>query len=201
MKINGKIFDYALMMCANDDDKDYAETITMYRDFKKKNHKGNKSTKELQLQFITENWGKLEEKCPNLIYNCNLLVDIWITKKDPNEYLLNKISDEMTKTYEKLWCAENAYNKKEAEYLNMRYETLIAFYDVVLIMIKNNGLNLHLLMTWHRILNGEIPFEMPNGELLFLEVKDEEQKEKLITIYKNHNGRLYEDCNGHITYV
>ena len=81
MKIYGKLMDYALRMCANDDDKDYAEVITMYRDFKKKNHKGNKSTKELQIQFLTENWGKLEEKCPHLMYNYYLLVDLWLHPK------------------------------------------------------------------------------------------------------------------------
>ena len=81
MKIYGKLFDHALMMCGHDEDKDYAETIAMYRDFKNKNYKYNWLTRALQLQFLTEYWGKLIEKCPRLMYNYNLLVDIWIDNK------------------------------------------------------------------------------------------------------------------------
>lgn len=81
MKIYGKLFDHALMMCGHDEDKDYAETITMYRDFKNKNYKYNCLTRALQLQFLTEYWGKLIEKCPRLMYNYNLLVSLWVDNK------------------------------------------------------------------------------------------------------------------------
>lgn len=94
MKINGKIFDYALMMCANDEDKDYAEVMCLYRDFKKKNYKDNKSVKSLQLQFLTEHWGKLVEKCPHLMYNYNLLVSLWIDNK-PKKNMKNCLIEQI----------------------------------------------------------------------------------------------------------
>lgn len=75
MKIYGKLFDRAMMMCRNDDDKDYMEALCMYRDFVNKDYNSIKPVEELQLKFLTENWGKLEEKCPHLMYNYYLLVD------------------------------------------------------------------------------------------------------------------------------
>lgn len=95
MNFSGNLFDAALMMCADNEDKDYKETITMYRDFKDKNYKDNKSSKELQHQFLTENWIKLRGKCPNLMHNYFLLVELYLHPKYSN-FIINLISKKRT---------------------------------------------------------------------------------------------------------
>lgn len=140
MKINGKLFDRAILQAQNDELKDYGVLIDMYREYRekrRKEHKRKLTERELQLEFLSLYSEKIRKECKGIIDNYIYMLNL-MKQRDTRKYLLDRIFNEMQSCYEKMWEAKYCLNDKtKYDKYSLKRDRLHTIYTNLLCMNPN----------------------------------------------------------------